>query len=352
MSNKEENLYWVNALRAICIIFVYFAHSEVYTKYTILPIDRFYRPFFVNAFFFVSGYLLFRTQLSDKITQQTTREYLLLGGGRHLVVNLIYKLILPSILFAFVNYTPKKILRGESLDLTTCLLDTVGGCSLWFTSALVVAQILFLILLMFRFKSIYVYIMYAVFCSIVGVYLSNLDISILGNLNFPYFYKNGMIATLYIAFGGLFQKYETLTDSKMSRLLLVLLFLIYLLVEYCTPKSVQCMTSMNKLNFLGAFVSIIGSYLLVRFCKFIRNNNFLNFIGSHSICFYFFSGGIPIVLSATFSRYLSFLKSQDVVLFAVFLLSLLLAYTLSWLLYRYMPFLFDVRILLRRCTGK
>ena len=83
MKQESNNIFWVDAVKAICIIVVYFAHAEIYTDYTIMPINNVFRPFYVNAFFFVSGYLLFRRQWSESMLKQTLKEWLKpYGGGR------------------------------------------------------------------------------------------------------------------------------------------------------------------------------------------------------------------------------------------------------------------------------
>ena len=54
--NQEKYLFWVDAVKAICMLFVFFAHAELYTDYTIQPVDYFFRTFYVNGFFFVTGF--------------------------------------------------------------------------------------------------------------------------------------------------------------------------------------------------------------------------------------------------------------------------------------------------------
>lgn len=76
-----KDLNWINAIKAICIITVYLAHAEVYTDYTIITINNVFRPFYVNAFFIVSGYLLFRKQLSQTVVEQGLRDYIGFHGG-------------------------------------------------------------------------------------------------------------------------------------------------------------------------------------------------------------------------------------------------------------------------------
>lgn len=81
MEKSKQNIFWIDAVKAICMILVYFAHSEIYSGYTILPINNVFRPFYVNAFFIVSGYLLFKKQWSESMLSQSVRNWISPMGG-------------------------------------------------------------------------------------------------------------------------------------------------------------------------------------------------------------------------------------------------------------------------------
>ena len=59
-----QHFYWIDNVKAICMIGVYLLHSEAYYGYGSVQYGVFFRPFYVNAFFLVSGYLLFRKLLN------------------------------------------------------------------------------------------------------------------------------------------------------------------------------------------------------------------------------------------------------------------------------------------------
>ena len=65
MSNR---LNWIDTLKAICMIGVYIAHSEAFTKGDSM-LNKAVQPFYVNAFFFISGYLLFKKYLKTEIIE-------------------------------------------------------------------------------------------------------------------------------------------------------------------------------------------------------------------------------------------------------------------------------------------
>lgn len=80
-NGKKQEIHWVNALKALCIIFIYVFHCEFYCKFELGAVRLLYLPFFTNAFFFVSGYLLFRKQLSSEIIKLDASSWMSSWGG-------------------------------------------------------------------------------------------------------------------------------------------------------------------------------------------------------------------------------------------------------------------------------
>ena len=127
--------------------------------------------------------------------------------------NIVYKIIVPTILFSVINYFPKIILRGAGVDFWSFLRDTLLGGSLWFTCALAVSEILIGCILISRNNTIWFYLFSSVLLALMGVLLAKLDIQLLGDKNIPWYYKSGMVASLYLSFGGLYWKYETYMNT-------------------------------------------------------------------------------------------------------------------------------------------
>lgn len=79
--NQKKDIYWINAVKALCMIFVFFVHCQLYYG-TIFNFNYYIYPFYVNGFFFISGYLLFRKQLSSNSCKKDQKE---------LLISIIYK---------------------------------------------------------------------------------------------------------------------------------------------------------------------------------------------------------------------------------------------------------------------
>ena len=160
-------------MKAICIFVVFINHSEMYCGMNSDAFNYIYQPVFVNSFFFINGYLFFGKQLDMKMVSLSASEWNhAQGGARVQLLNILNKLVLPTILFSALFFLPKTVLRGQSFYVTNFLNDTIGGASIWFTPALAVAQLLFLLALSLRKKSIYFYIAVSVLFWCIAEYLS------------------------------------------------------------------------------------------------------------------------------------------------------------------------------------
>lgn len=62
---RDKEISWINTAKAICIILVYAYHSSVYFGYDTFSF-KYYSPFFVTSFFFISGYLVFSKLIENK----------------------------------------------------------------------------------------------------------------------------------------------------------------------------------------------------------------------------------------------------------------------------------------------
>lgn len=269
-----------------------------------------------------------------------------MGGGKIMLDSIIFKLIIPTIIFASINYVPKIVLRGNAFDVKSCLMDTLGGCSLWFTCSLAISELLFLILFSTRINKLSLFFVFSVICATIGVLVDKSGFNLLGSDDFPWYYKNALLAMLYMAFGGIYMKYENKIDKCCNLYLLSLLLIVYLGIEFVIPEKALCLTSMEQMNCLGVVVSIIGSYLLIRLCKILPQLWFFTFVGRKSICFYFFSGALPITLSTIMGHYID--KSTIYCMGTVFLISSLFGLFITYFLTKYFPFLFDLRLLKKK----
>ena len=346
MNESKKTINWINAMKALCILGVFFVHCESYYGMWLGDVNDYIHPLYVNAFFFVSGYLLFRKQLSEPLISQRTSEYLLVGGGKILLVNIIFRLMIPSTLFAAIEFLPSHLLRGMTFDLGTLLYKTIGGCTYWFTSALVVAELLILLMLVSRIRSIWIYFIASCVMFALGQILASCDFSLLEQYpSFPWQYKHGLYAMIFLAFGGVYWKYENLINRMMNKYVVAGMSLLYIILLIIYPSHFKVLVSMLDINIAGIFLSILATVSLIELCKRLPNSNVLNYIGQNTIGFYFMSGALPIVLSIVVHKVIPGFSALGLAI--VFAASMAISYVAVYLMNRFMPWLLDLRVVFK-----
>ena len=347
LDSRKKDINWINAVKAICMISVYFVHSQLYYGLWMGKLNNLIHPFYVNAFFFISGYLLFGKQLSSSIVNLNLNAYIDRGGaGRKLLSNIFFRVIVPSILFSILEFLPKKIIRGENLNFSSFIWETFGGGTYWFTSALVVAELIILFLLMTRFRSVWCYIIVSIAIFYLANNLVKIETKALDNKFDFWYYKQGLLAVPLLALGGGYKIYESLIHRFMNPYVLICMSAIYLLYFYFCGDNIPVLVSVLNIDFIGLFSAIYISVILIELAKYLPKISYLTFIGQKSLAFYFMSGALPLLFSMLLKNFFSFPSFFGLIV--VFILSLQVAYVITYLLDKFTPWLFDIRIMLKK----
>ena len=349
----KRNIDWIDWLKALCMFFVYWDHVGIFGTNKDL-ISWIYGPFFFNFFFFVSGYLIFRKQFSEEEINlsfsQYRRRIVQVGGA---IPNIAFKIAIPSILFSMLLFVPRCIARRESLDIIYFLETTVLRGTYWFTCSLFVAEFVLYLLLQTRQKQILFYVFICSLFALLGNYLIDSHSEIYGDEYLPWFYKSGLIASLFLTFGGLFYVFEdkfecyvNFVKNKYSVLFLVLL--LYLVADVLIVKvlKVHCPAScLTGVSLLGIVKSLMAILSMIYLCKILKNYKFVKFISRNTICSYFLSAIVPFVACKVSSM---MLPNGFVAYVLTVVISFLVSCSLVYVLKKYLPFLFDVRLILRK----
>lgn len=341
-ANKDIN--WINAVKAISIIAVFLVHCQLYYGYVFNIVNDYIHPFYVNAFFFVSGYLLFRKQLTAPIIKENISGYIR-GGGKAFLLNIIFRLMIPSTLFAIIEFLPKTFLKGQELGISGFLWETIGGRTYWFTSALVVAQIIILLILITRCRKIWLYWIISLLCMTLGMVMADRSINFLNLLQDPWQFKHGLYSLPFLTAGGLYWRYEKQIQQIMKKWVIILLSVIYIIIFWIWRDELHVLVSMLDVNWSGYLAGCFASILLIEICRYLPAIKVLTFIGRNSISFYFMSGGLPIVISLIVNRLYGVPSWSGLII--VWLTTVVLAYAITYILNIYMPWVFDLRRLKR-----
>lgn len=134
-----------------------------------------------------------------------------MNGGSRAFTNIIYRLIIPTILFSIIEFVPSYVIRGKEFGVGEFVYKTIGGCTYWFTAALVVAELLILLLFLTRIKNIWFYFVSACSIFLVGCYLCRDNIEIISKYpSCPWQYKEGLLSIVFLASGGYIGNMRTL----------------------------------------------------------------------------------------------------------------------------------------------
>lgn len=342
--NQKKDIYWINALKALCMIFVYFGHSELYYGAYIGPINWFRLTFNTNAFFFVSGYLLFWKQLTPPRISVDFQHFIRGGSMLKTLGNLLFRIVIPSIIFAVLVFSPKNLLRGDDILAKDFIYDTIGGTTFWFTSALVLAEILLLLLLMTRQKNIWFYVPFCVAFSVLGWYLASNNINLVnGTSSFPWHYKQALISMAYLAAGGLYWRYESQIRKLLKKWVIVALATAFVAVVILWHDEMRFVTSLCQINLFGYCVTLWATVLLIELCRALPEIKPLSFIGQNTMGYYFLSGAVPNVLAVLALKFIPGLHWW--VLLLLWVLNLLVATVFVNIMNRWLPWLFDLRLI-------
>lgn len=334
----KKSVVWINMLKGLCIVTVFLVHTQSYYGMGLRNANFFFHTFYVNAFFFVSGYLLFWKQLSEPRILEDKKAYIKgAGGGKLLFFNIVYRIVIPSTIFSAIEIFPNCIIQGREIDLVFILYKTIGGGTYWFTSALVVAEMILLTLFCSRRRNMWFYVAVCVVLGIVGLIISRLET--LGNGIWAW--RQGQIALVFLAMGGLYWRYENQIDKMMKWWFTIPCTVIYwamviLLKDYTDP-----LISTLTIQPLGFVTSAMACLLLVWLCKKSPEMKPLSFIGKNSLGFYFMSGALPITFSLMAHKLVS--GSYTWLLLGIWVTCLLAAYITVMIINKWLPWMWDLR---------
>ena len=243
------------------------------------------------------------------------------------------------VFFSAIEFLPKIAIAHRPFAMDELIVETIGAGTYWFTSALLIAEILIALLLLTRQKSVWFYVVMLGLVSGAGVYLY--DKGVFRLYREPFFVSRGTLACLFLGLGAVYWKYENIFDRIVNKYTILPLLALYIYLGYFSPTTPRFMVSMGDMDALGYLYGFIGSVLLFWFCKRLPEWKPVTFIGRNSICFYFMSGALPITLSLIAKRIHSELTIY--MLLFVFAFTLFISYIVSMVIVRYMPWLLDIR---------
>lgn len=313
------------------MIGVYILHSLHYANTPSSIAFAVISPFYVNAFFVISGILFFRKWLN----MPNEKFYCNLGSA---YLNVFFRIFIPTILFSTIFFVPKLLYHSNDISINTYIYNVLGGTSFWFTSAMCVTQIVMLVFLpgnLMRCDGGGNILIFSVLSIVLLVVIY--PIKSMFPEAFPWYWKTGLAAVSFMTIGGLI--YVVRKKLKEWKYIIVTVAtIVYVLLLY-TMKGAEVMYALMsvRFNFIGTIITFSGIAFIISLC-YVWNPHYklLQFIGKNSIIFYFFSGILPASLSS-----ISYLRSYGG--FGISILGIAAGVILTWIVVNYLPFLADLR---------
>jgi fucose 4-O-acetylase-like acetyltransferase len=329
--SPQKRTGWIDIGKGLSLICVYIAHNEQYTECNMTEVSFFFKPFYLTFFFFVSGYLLYRDPFNTGLKLKS----------------ILTKMLYPVIVFSSIMLVPKHVFH-KTLNWNV-ILDVVGGVAFWFVSALIVAQLIFIVIR--KISS----------CSIIQIllcftlFIIALKLKELFSEHYPWEWKSGMMASLFVSLGYAYRQHESKFEKYIRMLtkktFSVILIIIYFVVICANYNYWHLSSSIYGVRYdsipLNLVFNILGIIMMLSVSRVINNNKIIGYIGKNSIVFYFFSGAIPATIATIMNLFLPYHNYFIVLLCTI--LSMLIAFLVTYSINRYAPFLLNLEY---RISGK
>ena len=321
----KEREHWIDMLRGFCMLSILLDHTEIYyTGSNLIPYDWYVSNVLI-VFFFLSGYLMYKQQGFSL---------------KHKLTSIGHSLLLPYLLFTAVLALPKAFVHGWSIDWKSVLLPILTGRASWFIATLIVSETVFsLFLWITRGKVIPLFLLS--FCALVGSVLLTKQ-----STDYPWCINNALQAVLFLSIGWFYQSRKEVFNRINAPLYTSFLFISLIIIKgYATYKGVHTMIyPMSIDSYFLFFLDMLTSiFLLVNVCKQLPRCKLVEWVGAHSIVYYFVCGGVPLCLSLALDKVgLDYQGAYYSVLIA-YALVCIVASGIVAIVYRYLPFMLGKR---------
>lgn len=314
------------------MISVYILHVQSFLGDINLWISPLLHPFYVNAFFVVSGFLFFRKWIGNSSSVKP---------GKKDFSNILFRLVIPTMLFSSIIYAPKMLFHSLNLELSQYFYDVFGGVSFWFTSAITISQVVLLLALASNITRLYGFVLLSVLIVVAMPFIRDAF-----PLAFPWYWKSGLVAVVFMTLGGLIYQYKAVIKKYLT-LSLVLSSLAYAatVIYGAETGGLRYAAMSASFNVSGFFATLSAiSFISIISYKWIPSVKLLQFIGNNSIIFYFLSGAIPAAVSS-YAVISGLADSFNLLIVSA--MSIALGAVCTWIIVKYLPFLTDLRTIKR-----
>lgn len=285
-TSLTKRVAWIDNVKFICIFFVMVSHLDCTPR-----IFRvFFEPFFLAAFYFVSGYV-YKNQVSIKeVIQKKARA-----------------LLIPWFWFGMFNIITSQIIsfqEHESLakELIRNFLQIRGlDDRMWFIAALFVAHIPFYFLVKYCNRNRRVVITIVMFIlSFVYSFFVDGNLFPWGTNKLPWHLEYIFIINFFMVMGyeykNLDEKLAKKIDEKKNIIIVMCIYILLVVANYigkCTISDVFIHAVPMTI-----ILAICGVMLCIEVSKLIPNNKLISYIGKNTLIYYGLHGKLESIIEA------------------------------------------------------
>ena len=275
----KSRIEWVDIGKYICIMFVIISHLESVTP----VLTAFYSPFFLTLFFFLSGYVYKQPKSFEEHLKKKFRG-----------------LFVPWLIFSHLNIILSMLitLKGERnipQEFVLNLLQIRGiGDGIWFVAALFVAFIPFFYVNQIKKTStrLFTFGVIAVIEELY-IYFFPADFWPWGSPALPWHLEYIGYAMFWMALGYCFKtEWEKTFDDKntvRNRFCISLLYLAMIIVPLFFEQNVITVL-------LSYITSIVGIIFIISYCKVLKTNWYISFVGANTLIYFALHGKVFAVI--------------------------------------------------------
>lgn len=263
----NKRIGWLDSSRGIAFLVVLYSHLD-FSNPTIL---KYLTPFFLTAFFFVSGYL-FKTETTfAKVLEQRVRT-----------------LFIPFVIYGTLMLALRQFASFKSnvipfKDAFISMITQDGSdSSFWFIPSLFIFS-LFFYWLAKPCKTGKAFLLLAIV-----LFVANWSAKKFGLPQLNYRMDTMGYACAYMALGKAFKIYEASIAKLMSLKIVVPTFAIYLALTTFDPIRISYTGSPYLIDAL--VISILGLFLLIFISRYAEKSKFIVFVGSNSLLYFCLHG--------------------------------------------------------------
>ncbi len=323
-----ERKGWIDRARGTGMMLILLFHTSMYYAGRDIPPYSMYVENALAMFFFISGYLFMPNRTGQAVGGNRWCTPSAVPNARRKLMAILQKLVIPYLIYTPTIAVLKSFAYGTAINPLNIMARVLSGEASWFVSSLIVAEALFLmVVLISRGKLLITAILCTLPCMAVAYGTDITPFSIL-NVSF--------IGLALLFLGHIFRRCEHVIDNMHPASYIPLFLLLAIMKVYEYAGGTNMTFYVIRIDSFPLFFAdtALSSLCLVWLCKRLPSIRMVEYIGSHSLIYYFICGGVPLTVSRLMPQYT---EGSYHLLAAAFAIVCLCSTAIVWAIYKWLP---------------